>query len=137
MPDIFDMKSSNIGLWIAGAVMAWCGWIALDMATPLSSQGRSYSTLPEVKNATVPVLVEFYADWCGPCRAVGPVVEELSREVTGRAKVVRLDVDAESELAASHGIRSIPTFIAFKDGREVARESGAIPKAKMLQMLGL
>lgn len=131
------MKSSNIGLWIAGAAIAWCAWIVLDMAEPLSSRGTAYSTLPEVKNATVPVLVEFYADWCGPCRSVGPVVEELSREVKGRAKVVRLDVDAESDLAASLGIRSIPTFIAFKDGREVVRESGAISKAKMLQMLGL
>ncbi|MES2508102.1 MAG: thioredoxin [Verrucomicrobiota bacterium] len=131
------MKSSNIGLWIAGAAIAWCAWILLDMAEPLSSQGTSYSTLSEVKNSSVPVLVEFYADWCGPCRTVGPVVEELSHEVAGRAKVVRLDVDVESDLAASHGIRSIPTFIAFKNGREVARESGAISKARMLQMLGL
>lgn len=131
------MKSSNIGLWIAVAVIGWCGWILVDMAEPLSSQGTGYSNLSEVKNSSVPVLVEFYADWCAPCRTVGPVVEELSREVAGRAKVVRLDVDAESDLAASHGIRSIPTFLAFKNGREVARESGAIPKARMLQMLGL
>jgi thiol-disulfide isomerase/thioredoxin len=81
------MKSSNIGLWIAVTVIGWCGWILVDMAEPLSSQETGYSTLPEVKNSSVPVLVEFYADWCAPCRTVGPVVEELSREVAGRAKV--------------------------------------------------
>lgn len=131
------MKSANMGLWVTGTAVVWFAWILLDMATPLSSQGASYSTIAEVKTSSVPVLVEFYADWCGPCRTVGPVVEELSRELTGRAKVVRLDVDAERELAASHGIRSIPAFIVFKNGREVARQSGAISKAAMMQMLGL
>lgn len=90
-----------------------------------------------VRTSAVPVLVEFYADWCGPCRSVGPVVEELSHELAGRAKVVRFDVDANGALASEHGVRGIPTFIAFKNGREVARKSGAIPKAAMLQMLGL
>jgi thioredoxin 1 len=93
--------------------------------------------LAVLKTSDVPVLVEFYADWCGPCREVGPVVEALSTEVAGRAKVIRLDVDLQKQLADDHGVRSIPTFIAFKNGREVARQSGVISKARMRQMLGL
>ncbi len=130
------MKASNIGLWIAGAAMAWFGWIMMDMSRPAVPRGGS-SSIPGLSTSTVPVLVEFYADWCGPCRSVGPVVEALSEEVSGRAKVVRLNVDAEPALASQHGVRGIPTFIAFKNGREVSRQSGAIPKAMMLQMLGL
>jgi len=131
------MKASNIGLWIASAVVVWCAWILLDMSAPVTTGGGSTASFSQVKNSPVPVLVEFYADWCGPCRAVAPVVEELSDELAGRAKVVRLNVDVEQALAAKYGIRGIPTFISFKDGREVSRQSGAIPKAAMLKMLGL
>lgn len=131
------MNSSNIGLWIVGAAVCWFGWIVLDMATPGTSEKRSSAAISEVKTSNVPVLVEFYADWCGPCRDVAPVVEELAQELSGQAKIVRLDVDAEGELAANHSVRSIPTFIAFKNGREIARQSGAIPKSMMKKMLGL
>ncbi|TDU81437.1 thioredoxin [Prosthecobacter fusiformis] len=130
------MKASNIGIWITCAAVAWFAWIMMDMGSPMTSSGGS-SAILAINTSAEPVLVEFYADWCGPCRSVAPVVEALTLEVAGRAKVIRLDVDEEKTLAAEHGVRSIPTFIAFKNGREVGRQSGAIPKQKMLEMLGL
>jgi len=130
------MKTGNIGLWITGAFIAWFGWIMLDMSAPDSASAAG-SSIADVRSSSVPVLVEFYADWCGPCKVVGPVVEELAREVKGRAKVIRINVDKEPELAAENRISGIPTFIAYKGGKEVGRQSGAIPKAMMKDMLGL
>ncbi len=129
------MKAGNIGLWIIAAVFAWAGWIILDVSRAPS--GGTSSSISAVKTSKVPVLVEFYADWCGPCKAVGPVVNQLAGEVSGKAQVIRINVDDASEAANEHGIRSIPTFIAFKNGEEVRREVGAISKSLMLEMLGL
>lgn len=135
------MKASNIGMWIIGAVLAWVGWILLDMSsTPALGRGTAgltSVTMNEIRSSSLPVMVEFYADWCGPCKIVGPVVDQLSEEVAGRAKVIRLNVDHEREMAAGLGIRSIPTFVVFNNGQETARKTGAIPKALMKQMLGL
>lgn len=126
----------NVGLWMVGAFALWAGWIVFDLSRPTAGGGVSGS-LAGVKGSTVPVLVEFYADWCGPCKAVGPVVEALADEVSGKARVVRINVDDQPDAARENGVRGIPTFIAYKGGRETAREVGAIPKARMLQMLGL
>jgi thioredoxin 1 len=84
-----------------------------------------------------PVLVEFYADWCGPCRAVGPKVEELAKELHGRAEVIRYNVDQHQSLSQQFGVTGIPCFIAFKNGHESARQMGGIPKEMMRSMLGL
>ena len=90
-----------------------------------------------VANSKLPVLVEFYADWCGPCRKVGPVVDALAVELAGKAKVIRINVDEQGALAAENGIRGIPAFIAYRNGQEVSREVGGISKQMMLKMLGL
>lgn len=129
------MKIANLGLWLIGAVLAWGAWIILDMSSPVHSSGSS--SLSVVKSSPVPVLVEFYADWCGPCKAVGPVVDVLAGEVAGKARVIRINVDEQEAASREHCVRGIPTFIAFKNGREVRREVGAIPKCVMLDMLGL
>jgi thioredoxin 1 len=129
------MKTANLGLWLIGAVLAWGGWIVVDMSR--SSQSSGSSSISLVKSSTVPVLVEFYADWCGPCKMVGPVVEQLAQEVTGKARVIRINVDEQRAASSEHGIRGIPTFIVFKNGKEVRREVGAIPKQVMVDMLGL
>lgn len=134
------MSTSQIGIWIIAAVLAWTGWIFLDMSRPVTKgSGSGRAIMAEYENSPVPVLVEFHAEWCGPCRSVGPVVEELAREVaaSGKAKVVRVDVDANRALAAKHGVRGIPAFIVFKNGREVARQTGAIPKSEMRRLLSL
>lgn len=130
------MNKGNIGLWIAGAFFLYAGWIVFDMNRPVSSSGASTS-ISAVLTAKVPVLVEFYADWCPPCRTVGPMVEELSRELKGKAVVIRINVDEEPILAREHGVQGIPLFIAYKSGRETGREVGGIPKERMRQMLGL
>lgn len=88
----------------------------------------------EVLDSKVPVLVDFWATWCGPCQMVGPVVEELGNEVTD-AKICKVDVDKESELARQYKVMSIPTFLVFKDGEVVKRDMGAKPKNELLNLL--
>ena len=84
----------------------------------------------EVLNSDQPVLVDFWATWCGPCRAIAPVIEDLAKEYDGRAKVVKLDVDNNPQAAAQFQIRSIPTLLFFKDGRPVDQMIGGSPNVK-------
>ncbi len=88
-----------------------------------------------IAGSDVPVLVDFYADWCGPCKTMAPSIDELAREHQGTALVAKLDTDRAQRTAADFGIRGIPTTILFKGGREVARQTGAVPKAALEQML--
>lgn len=90
----------------------------------------------EVLSSDQPVLLDFWAPWCGPCRMVSPIVEEIAGEVAGRAKVGKVNVDEEPELAARYGVMSIPTLIVVKDGKVVSSTVGAQPKQAILGMLG-
>ena len=89
----------------------------------------------EVLQSDVPVVVDFWAEWCGPCRMVAPIVEELSEEYNGKVKFGKLDVDSNSGVAARYGIRSIPTLLIFKSGDEVGRLVGAKPKVQLVKEL--
>lgn len=89
----------------------------------------------EVLNADVPVLLDFWAPWCGPCRMVAPILDELSEEFAGRAKIVKMNVDDNQETAAKFGIRSIPTLILFKNGEAVKTQVGALPKTQLAALI--
>jgi thioredoxin 1 len=89
----------------------------------------------EVIEGDLPVLVDFWATWCGPCRAVAPVIDELAVEYEGKLKVGKVDVDAQQQLAADFGVRSIPTLLIFKDGKMAEQIVGAVPKSQLVEKL--
>lgn len=91
----------------------------------------------EVIESDRPVLVDYWASWCGPCRVLGPVVEELARERAGSLKVGKVDVDAEPELAAQAGVLSIPHVALYRDGEPATHSTGAVPKEHLERALGL
>ncbi|MFB6285914.1 MAG: thioredoxin [Candidatus Bipolaricaulia bacterium] len=89
----------------------------------------------EVLDADTPVLVDFYADWCGPCKALAPVIEELADEFGDQLKVAKLDVDQNNELSMQYGVQSIPTMVLFKDGDEADRIVGFLAKGQLKEQL--
>lgn len=89
----------------------------------------------EILNSETPALVDFWAAWCGPCRTVGPVVEELAGEYAGKVKVAKLNVDENKQTPSKYGVRGIPTLMLFKDGQVVDQIVGAVPKNRIVELL--
>ena len=91
----------------------------------------------EVLQSDLPVLVDFWATWCGPCRMLAPVVAQIAEEKEGELKVGKVNIDDQAELAIRYSIASIPTLMVFKDGQVAAKTVGAMPKSQLLSALGL
>ena len=103
------------------------------MSKPQVVSDQNFET--EVIKSDTPVLVDFWAAWCGPCRMVAPVLEEIATEQGEKVKIAKLDVDANPVTAGRFGVRSIPTMILFKNGREAQRVVGYMPKEKLMQQI--
>ncbi|NDV47195.1 thioredoxin [Paludibacter sp. 221] len=89
----------------------------------------------DIINGEKPVLVDFFATWCGPCKAMTPVIESLGKELQGQARVLKIDIDKNEMLAGQYGIQSVPTFIIFKKGEAVWRQSGVMDKSALEQQI--
>ena len=103
------------------------------MAEPIEVNESNFQA--EVLQSSIPVVVDFWAAWCGPCRAIAPLVHEIATEMEGKVKVAKLNVDEAQDISIEYGVRSIPTLIFFKDGKETNRIIGVTDKSKIISAL--
>lgn len=88
-----------------------------------------------LSNSDTPILVDYFADWCGPCKMLAPIIEKLAPDYEGKIKIVKVDIDDQPELAQEQNVRSIPTLVVYKDGKEASREVGFKTEAQLKEML--
>jgi len=89
----------------------------------------------ELIHSETPVLVDFYADWCGPCKAMTPVIQEVAREIIGKARVIKINIDKNTQTAQAYGVAAVPTFILFRNGNVLWRHPGMIDKKSLLHII--
>ena len=82
-----------------------------------------------------PVLVDFYAEWCGPCKTMAPILKEVAKQVKGKAKIIKIDVDKNQQAASVYNVRGVPTFILFKNGKQLWRQSGVIQTSELVNLI--
>lgn len=93
------------------------------------------ATFNEIINSDQPVLVDFFATWCGPCKAMSPILDEVAKQVQGKARVLKIDVDKNQQAAATYQVRGVPTLILFKNGKQLWRQSGVIDANQLVQLI--
>jgi len=107
------------------------------MASPNVHTFNDQNFESEVLQSSVPVLVDFTATWCGPCRALAPIIENVADEYQGKIKVGKLDIDEASEITKKYGVRSVPTIIVFRGGQKTGQHVGLTTQEKIVQLLGI
>lgn len=110
-----------------------CGNCHVDLAWLVDVDGDGFRAV--VENSTLPVLVDLWAPWCGPCRTIAPALVELSSELAGSIRIAKVNVDQAPQVSAELGVQGIPTMLIFKDGAEIARQVGALPKHAIRQWI--
>lgn len=120
-----------------GRPTGWSGGPGATKEVIMSQIISSAQFAAEVEGADVPVLVDFFATWCGPCKMLAPTLDQVAAEVAGRAKVVKVDIDASPDLAQRFGVMSVPTLAVFKGGKLVNQAVGVQPKPAIMGLLGM
>ncbi len=105
------------------------------MSNPLVGETTDATFAQDVLSSSMPVLVDFWAEWCGPCRMIAPLIDELATEYQGRLKVFKMNIDHNPETPAAHGVRGIPTLIVVKNGAVADRLVGALPKPELQKVI--
>lgn len=93
------------------------------------------SSFKKIINSETPVLIDFFADWCGPCKVLGPILKEVKEELGDTVKIVKIDVDKNQSIASKYQVRGVPTMLLFKDGKQVWRQSGVLQKNEIIQAI--
>ncbi|KJS06737.1 MAG: thioredoxin [Flavobacteriales bacterium BRH_c54] len=93
------------------------------------------ATFNEIINSNQPVLVDFFATWCGPCKTMSPILDEVAKQVQGKARVLKIDVDKNQQAAAAYQVRGVPTLILFKNGKQLWRQSGVVDANQLVQII--
>lgn len=93
------------------------------------------STFNEIINSDRPVLVDFFATWCGPCKAMSPILDDVAKQVQGKARVLKIDVDKNQQAATAYQVRGVPTLILFKNGKQLWRQSGVVDANQLVQII--
>ena len=104
-------------------------------AVPIDADPATFADV--VQNARVPILVDFWAEWCGPCKMAAPEVKKVAAQMAGKALVLKVDTDAHPQLAAQFGVQGIPNFVVLKAGKVVSQQAGMVPAAQMMRWLGV
>jgi len=132
---IFCEKLNRVDLAKLAEAMPKCGECARPILLDRPVKVTDVEFDRVIADAEVPVIVDFYADWCGPCKMMAPVFDDLAREQMGKVLVAKLDTDRNPRTTQALGVRGIPTLIVFRGGKEVARQVGAVPRQAVEKML--
>ena len=112
--------------------MAWANCAEYGVS---SSRRVNMANFNDIINSDTPVLIDFYADWCGPCKMMGPILKDVAKKMEDRARIIKIDVDRNQNVAAKYQIQGVPTLMVFKGGKMLWRQSGVVPAAELSRVL--